>query len=272
MLPAGEGAGVRYAYGDWRYYARRKTGAIEASTAVLLPTTAGLGRRELATDLTRNGIREAVGLGIESIHEITVDSVEVARLRRHLDAIFQEALDTRIYNRPYDLHFVHHPEEYTILRNSNRMVALWLRELGGAGCAGYCSSLAGGWICGGGGSSADPVGPATASTVRGRDGISSGSTRRFFSRPSSVFFEGGLLPSKAYLANAGRADREPRDLAVRPAGEGDRPKLARETILVGSLQDLLAVLARPQRQLSINQSYLVLEPEILAVIPSGQLP
>lgn len=130
VLPVNADTVVRYAYGDWRYYAQRETGVIETSTAVLLPTRAGLGRRELVTNATAESVREAIGLGVESIHRINVDSIEVASLRRHLNAIFQEALDTRIYNRPYDLLFVHHPEEYTILRNSNRMVALWLRRLG----------------------------------------------------------------------------------------------------------------------------------------------
>lgn len=130
VLPAGDSALVRYAYGDWTYYARRKTGALEASTAVLVPTPAGLGRREVAGEWTADGVYRAVKPGIEFLHEVAVDAAAAQRLRRRLDFIFEETADGAIYNPAYDLEFANHPEPYTILHNSNRMVATWLRELG----------------------------------------------------------------------------------------------------------------------------------------------
>jgi len=130
VLPAGDSLVVRYAYGDWRYYAQRETGVFEASTAVLLPTAAGLGRRELRGTASREAVRRAVGTGIEAVHEVMVEERAIRRLRTRLDYVFEDALDTRIYNSAYGLEFVRHPEPYTIFRNSNRMVAVWLRQLG----------------------------------------------------------------------------------------------------------------------------------------------
>lgn len=130
VLPAGVDSLVRYAYGDWTYYARRKSGPVEASTAVLVPTPAGLGRREVAGEMTADGVYRAVKPGIEFLYEVRVDAAAVQRLRRRLDFIFEETAGARLYNEAYDLEFAYHPQPYTILRNSNRMVATWLRHLG----------------------------------------------------------------------------------------------------------------------------------------------
>lgn len=130
VVPDGEGLLVRYAYGDWRYYAQRQTGPLETSSAALLPTRAALGRRELHADATAAGVRRAVAPGIEAVHVITVDAGRARRLRNRLDYFFAEGAATRIYNRAYDLEFVHHPRDYTIFYNSNRVVAEWLRWLG----------------------------------------------------------------------------------------------------------------------------------------------
>lgn len=43
----GTPAMIRYSYGDWQWYALQKTGVTEATSAVLGPTQAALGRREL---------------------------------------------------------------------------------------------------------------------------------------------------------------------------------------------------------------------------------
>jgi hypothetical protein len=109
VLPA-QGSGiVRYAYGDWKYYAEAETGVAEASAAVLLPTHAGLGRRALAGPPTAGGVRRAIRLGVEQMHEVIVEGYAIARLREELDSIFQANEETRIYNASYDLEFVRHP-------------------------------------------------------------------------------------------------------------------------------------------------------------------
>jgi len=130
VLPAADRGIVRYAYGDWQYYAQRKTGLREASLAAVWPTTAGLGRRELRVSATPEGVRAAVQVGIEQLYEVTVDARATSRLRATLDALFQAQRQTWLYNAAYDLEFVPHPEAYTLMHNSNRVVAQWLRALG----------------------------------------------------------------------------------------------------------------------------------------------
>jgi hypothetical protein len=130
VLPAADSGMVRYAYGDWRYYAQWQTGVVETTGAVVWPTTAALGRRELRTPATPAGVRAAVQVGIEHLYEVTVDKRAIRRLRGQLDAVFQANLATRLYNPAYDLEFVHHPDAYTIIHNSNRVVARWLQDLG----------------------------------------------------------------------------------------------------------------------------------------------
>jgi hypothetical protein len=130
VLPKPDGGLVRYAYGDWKYYALRRTGPIETSTAAFLPTQGALGRRELPGPATAEGVRTAVGLGIEALHELEADRPAIARLRARLDSLFEANIESRVYNPAYDLEFVHHPRAYTLLTNSNTVVAEWLEELG----------------------------------------------------------------------------------------------------------------------------------------------
>jgi hypothetical protein len=130
VLPAEDSLLVRFAYGDWTYYAKAETGASEASAAVLLPTTAALGRRALVEPATEEGVRSALRVGVERVYEVIVDSARAGRLLEVLDSIFDADRENVIYNSGYDLEFVRHPRRYTIFRNSNWMVADWLRQLG----------------------------------------------------------------------------------------------------------------------------------------------
>lgn len=130
VLPRPDGGLVRYAYGDWKYYALRETGVLATSGAAFFPTQAGLARRGLRGPATAAGVRRAVGLGIEALYEVVVGRPALEGLRERLDSIFYANLETWLYNPAYDLDFVHHPRAYTIVSNSNRIVALWLRELG----------------------------------------------------------------------------------------------------------------------------------------------
>jgi hypothetical protein len=129
VLPRGDEGMVRYSYGDWEYYAKVETGVVEASAAVIGPTRAGLGRRELPGLPGASGVRRTVR-GIERLYRVIVGSGEVERLRAHLDSIYETNIETLIYNSSYDLEFVHHPRSYWALHNSNQVVAAWLQYLG----------------------------------------------------------------------------------------------------------------------------------------------
>lgn len=130
VLARADGGLVRYSYGEWKWYALRETGALRGTAALLWPTRAALGRRELAGPAVADSVRVRVRVGIEHLYEVRVEGSDVDALRRRLDALFFENAGTKIYNEPYDLEFVHHPEPYWGFRNSNQMAARWLERMG----------------------------------------------------------------------------------------------------------------------------------------------
>jgi hypothetical protein len=130
VLKTAESGMVRYAYGDWDWYAQGTTGAIEGSAAVLWPTRAALGRRRLPGPVSPAAVTRQVRAPIEDALYLTVAAPDARRLIDLLDRIFEENRATRIYNEASDLYFVRHPEPYWILHNSNQMVGDWLEQLG----------------------------------------------------------------------------------------------------------------------------------------------
>ncbi|WP_410473920.1 hypothetical protein [Guyparkeria sp. TX1] len=129
VLPHPDGF-VRYAYGDWGWYAEVETGTTEASRAVLLPSRAGLGRSVKGEAATANGVRAGLIVGIQDLHEVQVETDQVATLRSSLEGLYRDNEDSLKYNAVYDLAFVEHPEAYAFWNNSNHKVAEWLRRLG----------------------------------------------------------------------------------------------------------------------------------------------
>ena len=121
---------VRYSYGDWDWYALRQTGPAEASSALLWPSQAALGRRELPGPFSPSAVSREIRVPIEHAVYLTVEAQEVRRLVDRLDRIFYENSDSRIYNEAYDLYFVPHPDPYSMFHNSNQVVADWLEQLG----------------------------------------------------------------------------------------------------------------------------------------------
>ena len=129
VLSTPEGDMVRYAYGDWRYYAERETGFARAVIALFWPTRGALGHKELEGPPTAEQVRREVPLVIENLYRIEVGREEIEQLRRRLDAIF-EAAEREHHSPDTFLLFVEHPKAYTLRNNSNRVIAEWLEELG----------------------------------------------------------------------------------------------------------------------------------------------
>jgi hypothetical protein len=124
-----DGALVRYAYGDWRYYAERLTGPGHAIAALLWSTEGALGRRDLPGPATASVVRSQVPLVIVSLYEIEVERARIEALRAQLDAIFAAAEQPRDTPETH-LFFVPHPRAYTLRHNSNTAIAGWLEQLG----------------------------------------------------------------------------------------------------------------------------------------------
>lgn len=129
VLPQGEGL-ARYAYGDWEWYAHRRTGAGKAISALFTPSEAALGRRFLAGPATPESILRQMRVEVKRMYVIPVDPMRARMLTDRLDTLFQERQHEAVYNADYDLDFVPHPDLYGLGHNSNHVVAKWLRELG----------------------------------------------------------------------------------------------------------------------------------------------
>lgn len=129
VLPHPEGM-VRYAYGDWEYYALAHNTTWNGIRALLWPTQAALGRRVLRGPPSVSAIRAQLRVGYEQIYRLEVEAAAVEGLRRRLYALFQANRASLIYNSAYDLEFVQYPQTYSFWRNSNHVMAEWLLSLG----------------------------------------------------------------------------------------------------------------------------------------------
>jgi hypothetical protein len=129
VVPASDGLLLRYAYGDWNWYALGKHGVREGIAALLWPTPAALGRGLLTGPATADGISRQV----PEPEEILSVRVERARLRgfvTRMEALYDSRRAAQVSNPDVGLSFVPHPHAYSALCNSNQAVASWLRELG----------------------------------------------------------------------------------------------------------------------------------------------
>jgi hypothetical protein len=124
-----EGDLVRYAYGDWRFYAERETGFVRAVAALFWRTPGALGRREYPGPATADTVRSRVTVNIDTVHEIDVERERIEALRADLDAKFAAAEEVR-ETLETQLFFVLHPRAYNWRHNSNTVVAAWLERLG----------------------------------------------------------------------------------------------------------------------------------------------
>lgn len=66
LMERADGSMVRYAYGEWEWYALGRTGPARAFAALFVPSEAALGRKELAGPLTPETARARVREGFEA--------------------------------------------------------------------------------------------------------------------------------------------------------------------------------------------------------------
>lgn len=133
LLPGGPGrAGgasatetmwLEYTYGDWNWYAKGNTSLLDGAAALLLPTKATLGRREVRADGSRPRVPA------EAIHEIEVERLASERLSARLDRVFTAAVE-RVDNAEHGLRFVRLDEDYWLCNQSSTRMKRWLEELG----------------------------------------------------------------------------------------------------------------------------------------------
>ena len=130
VLPAPENRFVRYAYGDWNWYALGNTGLIDGLRALIGPAPAAFGRQELAGPADASTIRSRYPEPyIVNLHTIPVDRRQAERLRERLDAQHHAGRASGVA-RTVEFEFVPDPRPYSYFHNSNHAIAQWLRELG----------------------------------------------------------------------------------------------------------------------------------------------
>ncbi|MGB3224442.1 MAG: hypothetical protein WBB23_16700 [Desulforhopalus sp.] len=121
---------IRYSYGDWHWYVLNKRGFQAAFRALLLSSSAALGRQKISSAPLEESVRLAVQVNIENIISVMVERDRVDFLNTRLEHIFAENRQHIHHNPTYGVDFVPHPVPYSLYHNSNKVVAQWLRELG----------------------------------------------------------------------------------------------------------------------------------------------
>jgi hypothetical protein len=130
VLPRAGGGLVRYAYGDWNWYALRNTGIADGARALLRQSQGALGRAELDGPATAAAVRRQVTeTGIAEVYAMHVERASVAKLLAQLEAEHAAGRNIETVST-LGLEFVPHPRPYTAFNNSNHAVAEWLRVLG----------------------------------------------------------------------------------------------------------------------------------------------
>lgn len=130
VLPRRNGGVVRYSYGDWRWYVEGRHHLAAGAAAMLWPTPAALGRGVYPTVESPERFRRLAPEGLVAVYSFQAEARRVRALRRRLDAYFERAEREPVASEEYGLDFVPHPQDYSVVHQSNLVVARWLRELG----------------------------------------------------------------------------------------------------------------------------------------------
>jgi hypothetical protein len=128
--PGNDTVMMRYAYGDWKWFALDQTDLLTGIAALLWPTLATLARQVMTGTVNEPQIRSGVPYLIEHFHSITVERGACEQLWSDLERQFHSEIQTRIDDPTSGFSFVHHPRSYTLLHNSNHATARWLRQAG----------------------------------------------------------------------------------------------------------------------------------------------
>ena len=130
VLPDGKGGAVRYAYGDWTWFAEGDTGFLQAIRALLWPTDAALGRQPLDAWGSSAELERQIPESFAELLTFDVSATDVRRLARRLDSLHEAGRDQALHNPDFGLSFVPHPERYWFFNSSNTMMGRWLEALG----------------------------------------------------------------------------------------------------------------------------------------------
>ncbi len=135
VLPRTEGGYVEYGYGDWDWYALNCDRWYHVFDTILWPTQGALGRRSYAA---RNPDELRIQVAGVEWEPLRVSRRDVEALVLDLDARYEAARATEVYNESSRMHLVQIPEGFWCCHGCADATAEWLRRLG---CSVSCTII-----------------------------------------------------------------------------------------------------------------------------------
>ena len=130
VISRSDGELVRYAYGDWRYYADQDTSLASGAAALFWPTPGTLARAELNGPAEIEVLRGQLRVGVQDILVFDVSGEAADQMAAELDSLHVQGVLEHQYVPAYDMTFAPHPTPYTWLSNSASVLAGWLEQMG----------------------------------------------------------------------------------------------------------------------------------------------
>jgi hypothetical protein len=121
---------MRYALGEWAWYAESETGIGRSFQALFRPTRSALGRSELTGPVEPDCWVVQVGSEIHRVLVFAAERDRVEALAAAIDGHFEGPGIVPEFRRDLNLEFVPGPQPYTLGHNSNHQVVEWLQTLG----------------------------------------------------------------------------------------------------------------------------------------------
>jgi len=120
---------VRYAHGDWTWYAEGRSGSGPAISALFFPSRSAVGREKLGAIESPDQLERKLRVGIETIYSLSASAARIDALDQELSSWFEQHQDQALLNPGFGLEFVPGSRPYTLFDNSNHVVAGWLQAL-----------------------------------------------------------------------------------------------------------------------------------------------
>jgi len=127
ILPDRTGKLIKYAYGDWQYFALQNRDVLTTLKALLIPTQGTLNREKLSNLNTLREIAEAQRR--VNLLEVEVAQEKMLKLREKLEDRFYQNIDSKITYNGDRSQFVKDDQDYTMFYNSNHQVVKWLEAM-----------------------------------------------------------------------------------------------------------------------------------------------
>ena len=130
VISRSDGELIRYAYGDWRYYADQDTSLTSGAAALFWPTPSTLARAQLSGPPELAVLRGQLRVGVQEIYVFDVSGADADRVAEQLDELHLRGEPDHQYVAAYDMTFAPHPTPYTWFNNSASVLASWLEDMG----------------------------------------------------------------------------------------------------------------------------------------------